>query len=455
MKRKKSKEFANPYSVSNAFRNGDTLTRLSAVIMGLGNLAHKQIIKGLIFLAIEIAYIVFMATKGIELLLDFIRLGGEEEIEIYNESLGIYQYQPGDNSLLMLLYGVVAIFVTIGFVVVWRASIKSAYKTQCYIEKGKKPLSFRDDIRGLFDQNLHQLLLSLPLAGILIFTILPLVFMIAMAFTNYSKIDNHLTLFDWVGLKNFATVLNFKDSIGGTFWSVLGWTLVWAVAATFSNYFLGMILAMIINRKGTKLKSLWRFMFMLSVAVPQFVSLLLMRTMFSQNGIVNNLLIKYGLIENALPFWSDASWARVMVIIINLWIGIPFTILQITGILQNIPADLYEAARVDGAGPVTIFFKITLPYMLFVTSPYLITTFTNNVNNFNVIYLLSGGAPTPVGSTAGKTDLLVTWLYKLTIDNQYYNVGAVIGIMTFAVLAVVSLITYHRTGSYKNEEGFQ
>jgi arabinogalactan oligomer/maltooligosaccharide transport system permease protein len=144
-----------------------------------------------------------------------------------------------------------------------------------------------------------------------------------------------------------------------------------------------------------------------------------------------------------------------MVIVINIWIGIPFTIMQVTGILQSIPEDIYEAAKVDGAGPVKIFFKITLPYMLFVTAPYLITTFAGNINNFNVIYLLSNGAPIPVGKTAGKTDLLVTWLYKLTVDNQYYNLGAVIGIMTFIVLAIVSLITYHNTTSYKDEEGFQ
>ena len=103
---------------------------------------------------------------------------------------------------------------------------------------------------------------------------------------------------------------------------------------------------------------------------------------------------------------------------------------------------------------MTIFFKITLPYMLFVTTPYLITTFTGNINNFNVIYLLTAGAPVPVGATAGKTDLLVTWLYKLTIDNQEYNIGAVIGILTFIVLSIVALVTYRNTKSYKDEEGF-
>lgn len=246
-----------------------------------------------------------------------------------------------------------------------------------------------------------------------------------------------------------------SGSIGKTFGSVLVWTVVWAVFATFLNYILGMILAIVINRKTTRGKGFWRFCFILSAAIPQFVSLLLMRTLLQPNGLVNALLMNGGLITEPLPFLTDATWARVVVIVVNLWVGIPFTMMQVTGILQNIPGELYEAAKMDGAGPVVTFFKITLPYMLFVTTPYLITTFTGNINNFNIIYLLTGGAPTPVGSTAGKTDLLVTWLYKLTIDEQYYNLGAVIGIMTFIVLAVVSLVTYRSSGSYKNEEGFQ
>jgi len=146
--------------------------------------------------------------------------------------------------------------------------------------------------------------------------------------------------------------------------------------------------------------------------------------------------------------------ARVTIIVINMWVGIPYTMLQVTGILQNIPAELYEAAKMDGAGPVRIFFKITLPYMLFVTMPYLITSFVGNINNFNVIYLLSGGGPTLVGDTAGQTDLLVTWLYKLTIDQQYYNLGAVIGIITFVILTVITLVTYRNSSSYKDEEAF-
>ena len=135
--------------------------------------------------------------------------------------------------------------------------------------------------------------------------------------------------------------------------------------------------------------------------------------------------------------------------------GIPYTIMQVTGILKNIPAEQYEAARIDGANSMQQFWNITVPYMLFVMTPYLITQFTGNINNFNVIYLTTRGEPLGVGETAGGTDLLVTWLYKLSVDKQNYSMAAVIGIFTFAVLSVVSLITYRSTGSYKDEEGFK
>ena len=196
---------------------------------------------------------------------------------------------------------------------------------------------------------------------------------------------------------------------------------------------------------------------MLSCAVPMFVSLLIMRTMLQPEGAVNILLRNLGLIgaTQSLPFFTDATWARVVVILINIWVGVPYTLLQVTGILQNIPTELYEAARADGAGPIVTFMKITLPYMLFVTTPYLITTFTGNVNNFNVIFLTTEGLPRSVGSTAGKTDLLITWLYKLTIENQYFDVGAVVGIMTFVTLTIVSLVTFTFSGSNRNEEAFR
>ncbi len=452
--KKKKSLYDTPYTFQEAVINGDKWTKANFVIMGIGNLVHKQIVKGLLFLFSQLAFIFFMIMYGFNCLVMLPSLGTLEQGEVWNEAKGIYEYTQGDQSLLILLFGVATIFLFVGFIMMWRSSIKSAYKAQCLAYEGKHINSIVDDIKDLFDKDLHKLLLTGPVLGILIFNILPLIFMISMAFTNYSIIDKHLVLFDWVGLDNFVKVLNFNDTIGQQFWGVLSWTIIWAIFATFLNYIFGMLLAIVINRKETKGKAFWRFCFILSIAVPQFVSLLIMRTMLQPNGAINVLLMNAGLITDPLPFFGNVLWARVTVIVINLWVGIPYTMLQVTGILQNIPGELYESAKVDGANAFVTFFKITLPYMLFVTTPYLITTFTANINNFNVIYLLSNGDPTPVGATAGKTDLLVTWLYKLTVDKQYYNLGAVIGIMTFVVLAIVSLVTYRNTGSYKNEEGF-
>ena len=193
----------------------------------------------------------------------------------------------------------------------------------------------------------------------------------------------------------------------------------------------------------------------MTIAVPQFVSLMVIRSMMQPEGIINRMLLSAGWISERLPFLTNATWARVLVIIVNLWVGIPYTIMSVTGILKNIPAEQYEAARIDGANPVQQFINITMPYMIFVMTPTLITTFTGNINNFNVIYLLTRGEPMYVGNTAGETDLLVTWLYELSVDQQKYNLAAVIGIFTFVVLSVVSLITYRSSGSYKDEEGFK
>ncbi|MCR5793811.1 MAG: sugar ABC transporter permease [Solobacterium sp.] len=433
---------------------GDLWTKLSMIFMGVGMIGHQQAVKGAIVLLIEIAFILYMVTTGIANLAALPGLGSLEAGEVFNEAKGIYEYTKGDNSLLLLLYGVITVFVIAAIIVLWVLQMKHSYKIQRMLEDGKHVPTFAEDIKSLVEGNLHITLMSLPCLGILVFNIVPLAFMICMAFTTYSKEDNHLTLFDWNGLVQFGRVLNMQGNIGRQFWHVLAWTIVWAIFATFLNYILGMILALIINRKETKGKGFWRFCFVLSIAVPQFVSLMIMNTMLQPQGAVNTLFMNLGWISQPIPFWQNAMLARITIIVINLWVGIPYTMLQVTGILQNIPGELYEAAKMDGAGPAKIFWKITLPYMLFVTTPYLITSFVGNINNFNVIYLLSGGGPTYVGDTAGQTDLLVTWLYKLTIDQQYYNIGAVIGILTFVVLTIVTLITYRNSASYKNEEAF-
>lgn len=456
-RKKKIAEFPEVIPVREAIRKGDSFTKLTCLFMGAGNIARGQFIQGLLFLAGEIGFICFMAFYGINALHDFITLGTTTQEKVFNETKQVYEYVAGDNSQLCLLYGVVTIFVAIGFILLWRAAVRSSYLAQLNVAKGKKPITFRQILKELKNNRMYQLFLFFPFMGIILFTVMPLIFMILMAFTNYDR--DHLPpgkLFDWIGFANFSRVLNAGGSLGITFWKVLGWTLIWAVFATFLNYIFGIILALIINREDTKLKGLWRFIFVLTIAVPQFVSLLVMNTMLQEHGVFN-LIAKELFGIGPLPFLSNATWARVTVIVVNLWVGIPYTLISVTGILKNIPAELYEAAKVDGANAFVTFFKITMPYMMFVMTPQLIVTFTQNINNFNVIFLLTNGAPATDAyyrGTAGKTDLLVTWLYKLTIDNKDYNLGAVIGILTFILMATLSLLTYRNTGSYKNEEGF-
>ena len=455
--KKRVNDFPTPYTCTRAIKEGGIETKLSMALMGFGNIVHGQVVKGLIYLAIEVAYIVFMVVNGAGFLAMLSSLGTVPQEEVWDEVNQIYTYTEGDQSVLILLYGVATVLLTLLMFCAWRGALRSAYKAECLAKEGRHVNNFREDLKSLLHENLHRLLMTPPAVFIFAFTVLPLIFMICMAFTNYSKIDNHLMLFDWVGLDNFKALFDSSSILGSTFWSVLIWTLVWAFFATFSNYIFGMIVSLLINRKGTRAKGFWRFCFVLSCAVPMFVSLLIMRTMLQPEGAINVLLRNLGWIaqDASLPFFTDPTWARVTVIVVNIWVGVPYTLLQLTGVLQNIPGELYEAAKVDGANAFQTFTKITLPYMLYVTTPYLIVTFTGNVNNFNVIYLLSGGDPvTDLASTAGSTDLLVTWLYKLTIDKQYYNIGAVIGILTFVILAVGALFTYRNSKSYKEEGGF-
>ena len=445
--------------IGEAMQKGNVLTRLSLLIFGLGNIAAGQLGRGFVFLAIEVAYIFYMASFGVQALVNMITLGTKEQVKVYNEVLGIYEYVAGDNSMLFLLYGVITIVLTLAAAFAACMSMKSAYCTQVRKEKGMQIPTFKDDLLSVREENLHTAMLAFPVLGIVTFTIIPLLFMILIAFTSYDHEHQPPgNLFTWVGLDNFRAMLASGSKLAATFWPVLQWTLVWAVFATFSCFLLGILLALLINRKGTRFKGFWRFMFVLSIAIPQFVSLLSMRTIFNANGPVNVILRHFGVIgiTESVPFFTDPTLAKITIILINIWIGVPYTMLSTTGILQNIPGELYEAAKIDGATAPVIFRKITLPYMLFVLTPNLITSFAGNINNFNVIFLLSGGGPdTMEYYYAGKTDLLVTWLYRLTITQKDYNLGAVIGILVFIILATLSLLTYRRTGSYKDEGAFQ
>ena len=441
------------------FQDASSHTKISHFIMGYGNLTRGQLIKGSIFLIFQILFIVFMVFSpkvngtpfGIE------SLGN---LSLPQDNPGDV-FTVGDNSLLMLLFGVVTLGMIGAFFITYQSSISSSVLIDKTILKGKKPNSFVQDLKLLLDSRFHILLLTPSFIAVTIFTILPTIFMILIAFTNFDV--NHQPpgqLFGWVGLANFIEIFQGSGEISNRFFPVLNWTLIWAFIATFSNYFAGIMLAILINQKTIKLKPLWRTVFVLTIAMPQFISLLAVRNLLSLDGPINQMLLDLGWISSKMEFLTgagvDPNIARASIIVINLWVGIPYTMLMTSGILMNIPKDLYEAATIDGASKVTIFFKITLPYVIFVTTPYLITSFIGNITSFNIIYLLTGGGPAvPGGWVAGQTDLLVTWLYKLTVEQNNYNLGSVIGIITFILTATGTLLTYTRSRAFKEEEAFQ
>lgn len=439
--------------IGTTFAQGDFKTRLSFLIMGLGPLLRGQIVKGLAFLASELFFLWYITGLGMVYLGKLATLGTVETQKIHRRT--IY----GDNSFLILLFGILTIVIILAFLFIWRMNIRENREEERILRSGKKLPTNGTFLYSFLDHNFDKTLLALPCLGIFIFTVLPILFMVCVAFTNYDA--NHqapTNLFTWVGLENFKSLFSFGTSgFAETFVKVLIWTLVWAFFATFIDYFLGLAVAMLINKKGIKFKKVWRTILVMTIAVPQFVSLLYICKMFANDGIVNAWLTRAGIISSPIPFWTNPTLARVMIIIVNIWVGIPFMMLIATGLLMNIPEDLYESARIDGANPFQMFWKITLPYMLFVTGPFLLTQFTGNLNNFNVIFLLTQGKPlsTDLAGNAGYTDLLVTWLYKMTVNDTNYRMAAVIGIMVFLVTAVISLVVYNMLPSVKDEEGFQ
>ena len=454
------------------FADGSLGTKLSHFIFGAGNFYHKQYIKGLLFFLLQVAILWFMifcpSVNGTPYgykALSNLSLRNLSEGGDFDPLTG--QFTAGSDCKLMILFGFVTIALIIIYFMVWNMNIKSSFKADMDRKVGKKPTTFTEDLKELLDSKFHITMLTPTCIAAAIFTILPTIFMIALAFTTYNDQDmNNLgtNLFHWNGLQNFRAVFTGEGSLGveikNRFMPVLGWTFIWAIFATFTCYFGGIILALLINKKDLKGKKFFRTIFILTIAVPQFISLLAVRNLLGEYGPVNAMLMNWGWIREPVGFLGlnngdSETLAKVMVIVINMWVGIPYTMLMTSGILMNIPSDLYEAARVDGASTAKMFFKITMPYVIFITTPYLISSFIGNINSFNTIFLLTGGGPTYTGYQAGGTDLLVTWLYKVTIDQGSYNTGAVIGIFTFLITATITLVTYRRSRAYNEEDTFQ
>lgn len=442
---------------------GDIWVKLSLLIMGAGYFGRKQIARGILMTLLEVGVIASIFRVFAPYMSKLGTLGTVQREEIFDPLTMQKTVNDFDNSLLILLYGIIGILVIVAFLALYIANIKAVYRLQKMQEEGEHLSTFKEDIVSFKNERFHITLLTLPSIGVILINIIPILFMVGIAFTNYD--ENHQPptyLFTWVGFKNFVNLFTTSQTItfGYAFVRVLVWTLIWAVLATATTFLGGILLAQFINHDDTKLKGMWRTLFVITIGIPQFVTLLLISKMFGDYGIVNTFCANVGILDffknigllgagdAFIPFLSRPGWAHVTIILVNIWVGIPYQMLVATGILMNIPSDQIESAKIDGANKFQIFWKITMPYVMFITGPSLIQSVIANINNFNVIYLLTYNYKTTnmsmANSHATEVDLLITWLFRLTNEYSNFKMASVIGIITFIVCAALSLLTFSR-----------
>jgi arabinogalactan oligomer/maltooligosaccharide transport system permease protein len=359
--------------------------------------------------------------------------------------------KSGDHSTMLLISGIITALVILLFFAVYIWNLRDAYRTGRSIDENGIYISSREYLKAAYSKFFPYIVLAPIILLVAFVIVMPIIFSILTAFTNYNK--SHLppaSLIDWVGLTNFAKL--FKVPIwSDTFFSVFVWTLVWAVCSTFSTYFMGMLQAVLLNSKFVKYKSLYRSIMILPWAIPQMISLLVFKNLLNgQFGPLGQFLIDLGLTDQRIPFLTDPVLAKITVILVNLWMGFPMFMIMIQGILSNIDKGLYEAAEIDGAGSYQVFRKITLPLVLKATGPLLVMNFAGNFNGFGAIFFLTEGGPVnPNYQLARDTDILISWIYKLTLNHQIYDMAAVMCIILFLMIAAVSFWNFRRTNAFK------
>lgn len=421
----------------------------SICFMGLAHILYlKEYLKGSIYAVLELAFLAccpFFVKK----LIGLVTLGSPQPdlpVRLRN------------NSMFMLIDGILVLAVIAIFVALYVISVKGAkrsYEDYCRTQRFPSQKASMAEVGSR----------AFPIVGLspffvmlLVFVVVPLVFSVCVAFTNYSA-PNHLppnTTVDWVGFENFKELL-----FGGSTWSkgflrIAIWTLVWAVLSTFTCYFGGLLVAVQLQESGIKFSSVFRFIFILPYAVPSVITMLVWKNLLNGTfGTVNRTLQALGVITKAIPWLGNPLLAQIMCVVINLWAGFGYFMMLSMGTMTAIPKDLYEAARIDGASSSQILRKITMPLVLYQTMPLIIMSFTHNINNFGIIYFLTGGEPTVADSTttlAGGTDILVTWIYKLTINLQKYSYASVVAVLIFVVLAPFAIYQFRNTKAYKEGE---
>lgn len=424
----------------------ETLAALLSIIPGLGQFYNRQAVKGVLFLGVAVLFAYELNVFGIQALFDFVSLGSTP---------------MEDHSLFMMIRGTLQILVTIIFIVFYVFNIYDAKRVARFWNQG---LHVNQSVKELLHntyKNGFPYLLIVPAYIAMIFAIVfPVLVTIFMAFMDYSFINMPpARLLNWVGFENFADIFllsTFRDA----FLSVLSWTVIWTISATTLQIVIGVFTAIIANQPFIKGKRIFGVIFLLPWAVPAFITIMSFSNMFNDSiGAINTQVIPF--LNNLIPFFdigriawkTNPFWTKVAIIMIQGWLGFPYIYVMTTSILQAIPEDLYEAAKIDGAGALLRFKDITLPTILSVAAPVFITQYTGNFNNFSMIYLFNDGGPGSAGGGAGRTDILISWIFKLTTGTApQYSLAAALTLIVSMIVIGVSLIIFKRTNAFSMEE---
>lgn len=408
-----------------------------SMIPGLGQLYNKQYLKGTAFLVFTGAFFGVFT--------DLLNMG----------LWGLFtlgEQTPRDHSIFLLVEGILALIVLIFGIGFYLFSLNDAYKNGLKRDTGERLSTVKEQYNNLIDNGFPYLIMSPGFLLLIFVVVFPIIFVVLLAFTNYDLYHSPpAKLVDWIGLKNFFDLFQL-ESWRQTFFSVLSWTIIWTFVATTFQVALGMFLAILVNQKDVKGKAIIRTVFILPWAVPAFVSILVFAGMFNESfGAINrDILGFFGIAP--IPWMTEAVYTKIALILIQTWLGFPFIFAMVTGVLQSIPEELYEAATIDGATTFQKFKNVTLPLVLFATAPILITQYTFNFNNFNIIYLFNGGGPAMPGANAGGTDILISWIYSLTMTSAQYSKAAAITMLLSLIVIGVALWQFKRTKSFQEED---
>ncbi len=417
-------------------KHNPTLATLLSIIPGFGQFYNRRFIKGSILFILFAAFFIS--------LFDFLRTGYWGLVTL-GETPGV------DDSRVLLARGVITLIITAIYLAFHIGNMTDARKDAKRIQEGWTIPSVGEAFKNAWDNGFPYMLIGPGLFLLIFVVIFPLLFMVFMAFTDFTLRNSPpRNLLNWVGFQNFTNLVSMPIW-RRTFLSVLSWTLIWTAVATSLQIGLAMFLAILVNDPRVKFKRLIRTVFILPWAVPAFVTILIFAALFNDNFGAINRDIVMPLLGRNIPWMTDPFWTRTAIIGIQTWLGFPFVFSLFTGVLQSISPDWYEAAEIDGANRWQKFRNITFPHLMFATGPLLIMQYSGNFNNFGIIYLFNQGGPAIRGQNAGGTDILISWVYKLTFETANVSMAAAISLILGLIVATFAFVQFRRTRSFKEE----